>query len=187
MNIRQKLRSRLLNEDAGGYEYGCVMLFIPIEKEWWDNILNDIKDEDVYSPEGKRDYGKQSHDEAHVTILYGLHKEVSDGDIEGLIKDMTAPELILSKIGMFDNKDKGFDVVKFDVQGKGLHDMNKIFSELPHTNDFPDYHPHVTLSYVEAGTGKNYTKTLSKGDRLVVKPNKVVYSKADGKTKEYTI
>ena len=100
---------------------------------------------------------------------------------------MTAPEVTLSKIGMFDNADKGFDVVKFDVTGQDLHKMNKSFTDLPHTNDFPDYHPHVTISYVKGGTGNDYTKTLSKEDSLVVKPNKVVYSKANGEKKEYTI
>lgn len=187
MNIKAELRKQLLNEGASGHEYGCVMLFIPITKKWWDNIINDIKDEDVYSPEGERDYGKQPHDEAHVTILYGIHKDVSDEDVEALIEKMTAPEVTLSKIGMFDNADKGFDVVKFDVSGQDLHDMNKAFTDLPHTNDYPDYHPHATISYVKAGTGKDYTRTLSKEDSLVVKPNKVVYSKASGEKKEYTI
>jgi 2'-5' RNA ligase len=188
MNIKKELRKRLLNEGSGGHEYGCVMLFIPIEKKWWDNLLNDIKDEDTYNPEGERDYGKQPYDEAHVTILYGIHEDVPDEDVEALIEKMSAPEVTLSKIGMFDNgKQKGFDVVKFDVQGQDLHKMNKMFAELPHTNDFPDYHPHVTIAYVEGGTGKDYTKTLSKDDSLVVKPNKVVYSKADGTKKEYTI
>ncbi len=187
MNIKTELRKRLLNEGAGGHEYGCVMLFIPIEKEWWDNMINDIKDEDVYSPEGERDYGKQPHDEAHVTILYGIHKDVPDEDVEALIEKMTAPEVTLSKIGMFDNADKGFDVVKFDVTGEDLHKMNKQFRDLPHTNDYPDYHPHATIAYVKAGTGNDYTKTLPKGESLVVKPNKVVYSKASGEKKEYTI
>jgi hypothetical protein len=65
--------------------------------------------------------------------------------------------------------------------------MNKMFRDLPHTNDYPDYHPHATIAYVKAGTGEKYTKDLSKEDALVVKPNKVVYSKASGEKKEYTM
>jgi len=186
MNIKNELRKRLLKEGSGGHEYGCVMLFIPIEKEWWDNLTKEIKNGDVYSPEGERDFGVHPYNKAHVTILYGIHKDVPDEDVEALIEKMTAPEVTLSKIGMFDNKDKGFDVVKFDVSGKDLHDMNKMFAKLPHTNDYP-YHPHATIAYVKAGTGNDYTKTLPKEDSLVIKPSKVVYSKANGTKKEYTI
>lgn len=187
MNIKNELRKRLLNEGSGGHEYGCVMLYLPIEKKWWDKITKEIKKEDVYSPEGERDYGIQPYDEVHVTILYGIHNDVPDEDVEALIDNMVAPEVTLSKIGMFDNKAKGFDVVKFDVSGQDLHDMNKMFKDLPHTSDYPDYHPHATIAYVEAGEGKKYTKTLSKEDSFTIKPNKIVYSKADDTKKEYTI
>lgn len=187
MNIKTELRKRLLNEGSGGHSYGCVMLFLPIEKKWWDEITKEIKKDDVYSPEGERDYGIQAYNEAHVTILYGIHSDVPDKDVEALIEKMSAPEVTLSKIGIFDNKDKGFDVVKFDVSGQDLHDMNKMFKELPFTSDYPDYHPHATIAYVEGGTGKDYTRTLSKEDSLVIKPNKIVYSKANGTKKEYTI
>jgi 2'-5' RNA ligase len=185
--IKQALRKRLLNEGSGGHEYGCVMLFLPIEKEWWSKLTGEIEEDDVYNPEGERDYGIQPHDEAHVTILYGIHSDVPDEDVEALIEKMTAPEVTLGKIGIFKNGDKGFDVVKFDVTGQDLHDMNKMFIELPHTNDYPDYHPHATIAYVKDGTGKKYSRNLPKDDILTVKPNKIVYSKADGTKKEYKI
>jgi len=98
---------------------------------------------------------------------------------------MTAPKVTLKKISMFDNADKGFDVVKFDVEGKDLFKMNKDFAKLPHTTDYPDYHPHVTIAYVKAGTGEKYLDDLSKEDALEISPNKIVYSKANGDKKEY--
>ena len=187
MNIRQELRKRLLNEGSGGHEYGCVMLFLPIEKEWWSEMTDKIKEEDVYNPEGERDYGIQPHNEAHVTILYGIHKDVPDEDVEALIEKMSAPEVTLKKISIFENGDKGFDVVKFDVSGEDLHKMNKMFRDLPHTNDYPDYHPHATIAYVKDGTGKDYVRNLSDEETLTIKPNKIVYSKANGTKKEYKI
>jgi 2'-5' RNA ligase len=186
MNIKQTLRKKLLNE-AAGHDYGCVMLYLPIDKKWWDEITGKIKEEDVYNPEGERNYGVQPHDESHVTVLYGLHSDIPDSDIEEAIDKMTAPEVTLKKITMFDNKDKGFDVVKFDVEGEQLFDMNKMFAKMPHTTDYPDYHPHCTVAYVEAGTGKDYTRTLSDDEAVTIKPNKVVYSKASGEKKEYTL
>lgn len=185
MNIKKELRKRLMNESSGGHEYGCVMLFLPISKEWWSKITSDIDKDDIYEVEGERDYGIQSHKEAHVTILYGIHTDVPDEEVEALIDKMTAPEVTLGKISIFENDE--FDVVKFDVTGKDLHTMNKMFTELPHTNNYPDYHPHTTISYVKSGTGNKYVKDLSKDDTLSVKPNKIVYSKADGTKKEYKI
>jgi hypothetical protein len=186
MNIKNELRKRLLNEGSGGHDYGCVMLFLPIDKKWWDKLTGDIDDKDIYNPEGERDYGIQPHDEAHVTILYGIHGDVPDKDVEELIEKMSAPEVTLKDISIFDNADKGFDVLKFDVKGKQLHDMNDMFKELPYTNDYPDYHPHVTIAYLEAGTGQKYADELGV-DALELKPNKIVYSKPDGTKKEYTV
>ena len=175
----------VLSEGTGGHSYGCVMLYLEAPKKWWDNRLDKIDDDDVYNPEGERDYGKQPNNDSHVTILYGLHSDIEDSEIEDLIDNMTAPEVTLKKISIFDNADKGFDVVKFDVEGEELFKMNKAFSEKPHTTDYPDYHPHCTLAYVKAGTGKKYSETLSDEDSLTLKPTKVVYSKADGTKKEY--
>jgi 2'-5' RNA ligase len=187
MNIKHELRKRLLNEGKGGHTYGCVILFLPIEKKWWSKITNEIKKEDEYKPEGERDYGIQSYDDAHVTILYGIHNDVPDKDVEELIEKMSAPEVTLKKISIFENSDKGFDVVKFDVTGQDLHKMNKKFRDLPHTNDYPDYHPHATIAYVNAGKGKNYTRALSDDEALTIKPDKIVYSKSDGSKKEYKV
>lgn len=173
----------LVNEEAG-HKYGCVMLFLDVPNTWWENITDEIDNTDAYIEEGDRTYGIQPSKKAHVTILYGLHADVPDEQVEALIDNMVAPEITLKKISIFD-KDKNFDVVKFDVEGDDLFKMNKAFAELPHTTDYPDYHPHVTLAYVKAGTGKKYVKSLSDDNKLVLKPNKVVYSKANGEEKEY--
>lgn len=175
----------VINEGAGGHSYGCVMLFLEAPEDWWKTITDEIEEDDVYEPEGERDYGIQPASESHVTILYGLHSDIPDSDVEELIDEMTAPEVTLKDISIFDNADKGFDVVKFDVKGEDLHKMNAMFAELPHTTDYPDYHPHCTIAYVKAGTGKKYERTLSDGNKITLKPTKVVYSKADGEQKEY--
>ena len=185
MNIKKELRKELIKESTG-HDYGCVMLYLPIEKEWWDGITKGIKEDDVYSPEGERDYGIQPPNEIHVTILYGLHADIPDEDIENFIDNMTAPEVTLDKVSIFDNADKGFDVLKFDVEGKELFKMNKDFAKMPHTTDYPDYHPHVTIAYLKAGTGQDYADKMNKAGKSL-KPTKIVYSKADGSKKEYTI
>jgi 2'-5' RNA ligase len=174
----------VINEGSG-HSYGCVMLHLDVPTKWWKEITDEIDKEDVYDPEGERSYGIQPASESHVTVLYGLHSDIPDSEIEELIDKMTAPEITLKKIGIFDGPDREFDVVKFDVTGDDLFKMNKMFAELPHTTDYPDYHPHCTIAYVNAGTGKKYKRTLSDDESLTLKPTKVVYSKANGEEKEY--
>ena len=171
-----------LIKESSGHDYGCVMIYLPIEEVVWKNIRQ-IKEEDVYEPEGDRSYGIQPYNEAHVTILYGLHSDIPDETIEELVKKMTAPEVTLKNITLFQNEN--FDVVKFDVEGEELHKMNKMFTELPHTTDYPDYHPHCTIAYVKPGCGKSYESSLD--EPITIKPHKIVYSKADGSKKEYKL
>ena len=178
MNIKKEVRKALIKE-AGGHSYGCVMVYLPIKEELWNAMAN-IREEDVYAPEGERDYGIQPYDEAHVTILYGLHSDIPDETIEELVNKMTAPEISLKNISLFQNEN--FDVVKFDVEGEDLHEMNGMFAKLPHTTDYPDYHPHCTIAYVNPGSGPSYEGVV---DEITVKPHKIVYSKADGSKKEY--
>jgi len=174
------LYKEVINEGTGGHDYGCMMVYLPINEKVWGGLTT-MKEEDVYEPEGDRSYGVQPHDEAHVTILYGLHSDISDEAIEELVSKMTAPEITLKNISLFQNEN--FDVVKFDVEGEGLHEMNAMFTKLPHTTDYPDYHPHCTIAYVKPGTGPSYETSLAKP--IKVKPHKIVYSKADGSKKEY--
>lgn len=178
-SIKKTLR-QLLNEIAGvKYSYGCVMFYFDIPKEKWDEIQGFVDDEDISEVDGVE--GRES--EPHVTILYGIHEDVPDEDVEKIINDFSAPEITLSKIGIFENED--FDVVKFDISCKELTTMNKKLQELPHTNKFPDYKPHTTIAFVKVGKGKKYKQTLGEKEQLVLKPNKIVYSKPNGTKNKY--
>ena len=183
-SIRDAVRRYLLEGEGDVHDYGCVMLYFDIEKSIWETFQDMIDDEDVYTEKGDLSYGRET--EPHVTVLYGLHADINDSTIKELIDEMEAPELKLRKISIFEN-DK-FDVVKFDIIGdskKKLSKMNVKFAKLPHTTDYPDYHPHSTIAYVKSGTGKKYVKTLT-GDKIIsVEPKQVVYSKADGTTNKY--
>jgi len=185
-NIKKEVRKQLLEKKGDTHDYGCVMLYFDIKKEAWDKFQDMIADEDIYTEEGEQSYGRE--DEPHVTVLYGLHADIPDSTIEGLIDEMEGPTLNLKKISIFEN-DK-FDVVKFDIIGeseKKLAKMNGEFAKLPHTTDYPDYHPHSTIAYVKAGKGKKYVKTLTGDDIITVSPTQVAYSKADGTKNKYKL
>ena len=56
---------------------------------------------------------------------------------------------------LFENLE--FDVVKLGViKTPKLEEINKRLSELPNSNQFPEYKPHITLAYVKKGSGQKY-------------------------------
>ena len=180
-----KIFKQLISEDKGNsYSYGCVMLYLDLEESKQKEIQELVSEDDLYlGTEDDPGYGRE--DEPHVTLLYGIHDDVPDEDVEAIITKLTQPELTLKEINIFDNADKGFDVVKFDIEDAELTKMNEMLKVLPYTNNYPEYHAHVTIAYVKAGEGKKYVKTLSDDEEITIKPNKIVYSKPDGTKKDY--
>lgn len=173
----------------GKRDYGCVMLYFTVPKEFWDNIQSRISDDEVSSEtdeDGKELKGRAPIDEAHVTLLYGIHEDVPDEDVEEIINQIDTIEVTLKNVSSFEND--GFDVLKFDVEGSDLFEYNKKLSELPHTTNFPDYHPHLTIAYLKKDVlTDEMQENLSKDEALTVEADKVVYSKPDGSSKEYKL
>ena len=155
------------------------MLAVPLQ---WETLSYAIDKKDIYDPDG--DHGVEHN--PHVTILYGLHDWlISDSDVEDALMKFKAPKVRLGKLSIFENP--SFDVVKIDVLSDDLAMMNKVFSDFPHTSDFPDYRPHVTVAYVQKGTGKKYTQShLSLPDCEIILTD-VVYSKSDSSKIRYKL
>jgi hypothetical protein len=161
------------------YDYGCSMIYFNFPK--MNEIHSMIDEEDIYSEDSDRSYGLET--EPHATLLYGLHSsDLEDDDVIGAsMKHGIPKELKLHNASCFNN-DK-YDVLKFDVDSDHLHKINGELTKLPHTTDYPDYHPHCTIAYLKPGKGEKYAKMFN--DRLYeVFPKKVVYSKTDGSKKE---
>lgn len=162
------------------YKYGCVMIYIDIPN--WDEVISFIKSEDLYHPE---EPSKGLETDPHITVLYGLHSSVGDDDVENVVEEIDSNKLDLkiNGIGIFENKE--FDVVKFNIESEYLHKVNSMFKSLPHTSDYPDYRPHVTIAYVKPGTGQKYKNESFQRD--LPKVNKIVYSKPNDDRIEYQI
>lgn len=166
-----------VNEKKETYSYGCAMLYFdfPEVTELHEKINpNHLwkKDEDSDST-----YVGGLETEPHCTLLYGLHNEVSDEMVENIMKNYAFGNCTIKNASLFENEK--FDVLKFDVEGDNLHDCNKELCKLPHTTDFPNYHPHMTVAYLKPGMGKEYADMFK--DRIhELKPKHVVYSKPNG-------
>ena len=160
-------------KESSGYEYGCVMVEVPVSN--WDEITSSIDPEDVYTG-GDDTHGIQEN--PHVTILYGLHDGVTEDQVKSVFEGFNDTiNIEVNGVGIFENKD--YDVVKFNVNPDGaLQELHDKLSEFPNSNDFPDYKPHITIAYVKKGTGKKYVKPDYK--YTVKNVDKITYSMADG-------
>lgn len=153
-------------------DYGCVMVFVDFPQI--KSLHKLIKKEDIYTAPDD-DYGLE--DEPHITVLYGLHKEVTKKEVKDIMSDFDLEEKYTVKgISIFDNPD--YDVLKFDVESKILSKYNEKLKELPFTSDYPEYHPHLTIGYIKKGKGKKYVESL-KTIKYEVQTEKIIFSTPD--------
>lgn len=185
MNIKQRLREVLLEAEKKDHkrEYGCLMVFLDVDKKAWKELQDMIDKDDLYTEKDDDGYGLE--DKPHVTVLYGLHGEIEDKDLEVEIHKITEPKISFKNISTFE-ADK-YDVLKFDVASSDLVKLNKKFKEFPHTSTFPNYHPHCTIAYLKKGVAEKYIKKAKDLVKMDMEPEKIVYSKVDGSEKEYKL
>lgn len=163
------------------YRLGCLMATLDIKN--WKKLHSMIAPEDIYKTR-EEGFGKET--EPHVTILFGfepeehvLEKIKSELPIHGPIS------IPLTKLSFFENAE--FDVLKFDVDPKELVKLNEwCRKNFKYKNDHPEYHPHVTLCYLNKGMGEKYARDMS--DPVITVATELVYSEplADGKKKRST-
>lgn len=154
-------------------EYGCVLLNLYSPGIFKLHQL--IKSEDIYIDPVDPSFGLEK--EPHCTLLFGLHQEVTDDQVFHSLKEIEYSDCILHNLSIFPSEK--YDVLKFDVRGKGLSESNKRLSELPHTSTYPQYHPHCTVAYLKKGTSDKYV-ARGKQWRWHAKKGDVVYSKTNG-------
>lgn len=181
--ISERFRAMITELAKPNYPYGCVMLYLKVNKSYWDKIQDLIDNDDVATVDGVN--GREKFGDVHVTLLYGLHRTVSDDDIEEMVKNFKIDDIQLKTISTFTGGPT--DVLKFSVKGKFLFDANKELKTLKHTSTHPKYIPHVTIAYLKKGKGEKYEQTL-KGDLAkLVKAKHFVYSKPDGTKKIFKL
>lgn len=169
----KKLIDVLKEATSHKFEYGCVMLYFTFPE--MNKIHEMIDPEDIYYEEGDGSFGLE--DEPHTTLLFGLHEGVTSEDVSRVLDNFKFGACRVSDASLFQNPQ--YDVLKFDVSGTNLHNTNRELKKFPHTNSFPDYHPHLTIGYLKSGRGKKYVKKLN-GLKFQLTPEYVIYSMPNG-------
>lgn len=162
------LKNYYLFLEKKAYEFGCVMLEFDFDES--KEIQKNIERTDIFEPENEQ-HGLET--ETHLTLLYGLHKEVTLEEVESILKgfDFRNLKIEITGIGAFENED--FDVLKFDVKRtKVLEDIHNALSKLPNSDKYPEYNPHITIAYLKKGnvgkyTDENYKKKIENFSHII--------------------
>ena len=151
------------------------MVEVPVSN--WDEITSSIDKEDIYESNEGDPKGIQKN--PHLTLLYGLHDDVTEEQVKSVFDNFDGNiNIEVNGIDIFENEK--FDVVKFNVNPQGS--LQYLFDELskfPNSNQFSDYNPHITLCYTKKGTGKKYIRDDYRYKVNNVK--KICYSLPNGK------
>lgn len=167
----------ILNERKGTFSKCSTQVDIP---ESMYNTLkeyqNKIPDDDLH------EYGKE--DDFHIIVLYGILEESSLEEIKKIFKNINGimPKIKakLDKVTLFDTNDE-FDVIKVDVISDDLIKLNSLFrNKLNYKNDYPEYHPHLTLAYVKKGKATKYNCDLDFKD-IEMTFDSIQFCNRDGK------
>lgn len=164
----------ILHEKEGvQYDKDCVLLLAP--NTLWDEAIKLVPEQDLYT-EGEK-FGKEN--EPHITLLYGLLPgKYNDDQIKNILSSYTKISYTITGIGVFENADRPYDVISFDIKSEECNAINSELKKIPYENDFPEYHPHLTIAYLKKGLGKHYIKQFN--NKYPEISTKVKLSKASG-------
>lgn len=168
-------------KESSGYEYGCVMVEVPVKN--WKEITSYIDPEDVYEEEGDSTYGIQNN--PHLTLLYPILNNVKFEEVKSILDEIVNKNINIKidKIDTFENEK--FDVVKFNVENNEylnrIHELLKL--NLPNEDKYDIYRPHITIAYLKRGTSKKYKRKYNHSLNV----NKITYVNANGLKEYFTI
>ena len=141
----------IINEGSAVRSYGCIMLDCSFLTEDVNEIHETICPCEVYDEQP----GHGLEKETHITVMYGLDGNYSPYDIYKDV-ELYPVRFKIKKLSLFENEK--FDVLKFDIQSKDLHDLHEqIKNKFDCSgNSYPNYHPHMTVAYLKPETEKYY-------------------------------
>ena len=102
-------------------------------------------------------------DDPHITVKWGIDGDLAERAAYVLESFGPIPVRILGA-SVFESTEH--DVVKLDVEGERLRELNALLAQLPNVDSHPDYVPHITVAYVKTGAGQAIADAINKAGGL---------------------
>ncbi len=133
----------------------CVMLSVaPLDIH--GAYGEDLNEDDLFygdTPELKYAQGAVAENNAHITLLFGIHPSPRyRKNVDSVLGKWKPGTLHVSGVSTFPIRDEEqeYYVVKGDVHvTRNLEEGRARIETLDYTDQFPEYHPHLTLAYVK--------------------------------------
>lgn len=128
------------------------------------DLQNKIPNNELYfgTDEEKKDNQYGFEKESHVTLAPCLDSDVNINKLKELLLPLKEYKCILNNISIFENDN--YDVLKADVKCPNMHKTyNKIKENFELHSAYKEYHPHMTIAYMQKNISDKYIcKLLNK-------------------------
>lgn len=125
------------------------------------DLQNKIPNNELYfgTDEEKKDNQYGFEKESHVTLTPCLDSDVDINKLKELLLPLKEYKCILNNISIFENDN--YDVLKADVKCPNMHKTyNKIKENFELHSAYKEYHPHMTIAYMQKGMADKYKKKM---------------------------
>lgn len=125
------------------------------------DLQNKIPNNELYfgTDEEKKDNQYGFEKESHVTLAPCLDSDVDINKLKELLLPLKEYKCILNNISIFENDN--YDVLKADVKCPNMHKTyNKIKENFELYSAYKEYHPHMTIAYMQKGMADKYKKKM---------------------------
>lgn len=148
-------------EENKVFDTACIMLDYKYDKMADLREIPDKNDINTKNNEAIKD------NNCHVSLLSGIKPGTKFEEFKDCLKPLNSYRIILTNISVFECEN--YDVLKIDVKCPELEKTNKCLkNKVEYEDKYPNYHPHMTIAYLNKGTGEKYTKEmLDKIEELV--------------------
>ncbi len=137
----------------------CVMINVPTLDI--QRAAGDLWDEDALFygdiPKLKYAQGAVAEENAHLTLLFGLHPSNSyEASVLMALDGWDLPDILINEVKYFPSRVEGQNYICLYaevVKSAGLLAGRARLEELPYSDEFDEYKPHISLVYLKTDTG----------------------------------